>query len=245
MKKNGTTGVGKKRGRVYKSGPPPSKRRRRRGGAVAKVIGMPAFTSRDPFAPTKICKMFYSDLFAINAGTLGILGSENVFQLNAPYDIDLTGIGHQPYGYDTMTTLYGRGIVTHVEITIEWTDPSADGMFVAALLQGNVGVTGLTGMQYNRVREIPMTCTRTINNTGSQKTIMKFKTGIHTLFGITKSQYFNDLSNYSFPINAPPNQPCYLRFSAGNLRGTSSSINACVTLVQRVKWYDRYTLAQS
>lgn len=211
-----------------------------------RIVGMPLFVSKDPFPDEWICKLNYSETVTLTSGVTGVTGTEQSFRLNGCFDIDLTGVGHQPYGYDQMALLYGRYIVTGCDIHLEFTDPSADGMFVCAQLQGNAATVNTTNKLYNELAERSNCLCKVLNNTGSQVTRMNFKVPINTLMGVTAEQYSRELSLYGAVISADPTQQVYVRINAGSLRGTSGVSCVCtVKLVQYVKFYDRLTQNQS
>ncbi len=70
-------------------------------------------------------KLAYGDAFglAAHASLTSYTGSEYVFRLNSLYDPDLTGTGHQPYGFDQFAALYSRYKVDRVHIDVLFTTP--------------------------------------------------------------------------------------------------------------------------
>lgn len=72
----------------------------------------------------KVVNMRYCATQAIT-GTLGALGTY-VFSANSIYDPDVTGIGHQPMGHDTMATLYNHYVVLGSRVRVDWGQNSAN-----------------------------------------------------------------------------------------------------------------------
>jgi len=72
--------------------------------------------SWDPF-PARVCAImrYYSD-FSITPGT-GTAGN-HLFSANGIYDPDITGTGHQPYGFDTYASIYNHYRVKRSTITV-------------------------------------------------------------------------------------------------------------------------------
>lgn len=70
----------------------------------------------DPFPAKQMARMRYSTDVTITPGT----GSAGVhtFAANGLFDPDITGTGHQPYGYDTYATLFFRYKVLKATIVV-------------------------------------------------------------------------------------------------------------------------------
>jgi len=83
-----------------------------------------------PFARTVTRKLRYCDFVTMNPG-LGGVGSYS-FACNGLHDPNITGIGHQPYGYDQMGLLYNHYEVLSSRIKI--TIPSSDYLIPTILL---------------------------------------------------------------------------------------------------------------
>lgn len=62
-------------------------------------------------------KLRYSATTSINPGAVGIAGVQ-VFSCNGIYDPDITGVGHQPRGFDQFMTMYDHFCVVGSKITV-------------------------------------------------------------------------------------------------------------------------------
>jgi len=69
-----------------------------------------------PFGKSKTCKHRYSTFFSLNPG-VGV-SADRIFMANGMYDTDVSGTGHQPYGYDTLATQYNQWTVLRSKITV-------------------------------------------------------------------------------------------------------------------------------
>lgn len=58
--------------------------------------------------------MLYGEKIALNAG--GGLTASHVFSLNGLYDPNITGIGHQPRGFDQIMALYAKYLVIKAKV---------------------------------------------------------------------------------------------------------------------------------
>jgi len=70
----------------------------------------------DPFPQKAHHVLRYSDTITLNPAA----GSNAVyaFRANSIYDPDRTGVGHQPYGHDTLSTIYKSYVVDKAVITL-------------------------------------------------------------------------------------------------------------------------------
>jgi len=76
----------------------------RRGGQRTTTVNK----SLQPFPSRYICKMKYCEAINNVGGPTGAGYGNYQFLANSVWDPNATGIGHQPYGMDTMTSLYNR-----------------------------------------------------------------------------------------------------------------------------------------
>lgn len=68
--------------------------------------------------PTKLkCSMIYATNVSINIPAIGA-ASNHVFSANGLFDPDITGVGHQPRGFDQLMTLYDHYVVIGSRITV-------------------------------------------------------------------------------------------------------------------------------
>lgn len=95
-----------------------SRRRYRRGGKrkVSKMVskrkrmGRLMKPSWFPFGKSRTCKLRYAESININPGA-GVAG-QYIFSCNSLYDPNVSGTGHQPYGFDQLMALYNHYTVT-------------------------------------------------------------------------------------------------------------------------------------
>lgn len=201
-----------------------------------------------PFKPSMAVVLQYADNVILTAGASGLYGTEFVLRLNSLYDPEFAGPGtnHQPYGYDQMALLYRKYIVHAVDIQAEYTDPTEDGLIVAASLQAGNGTFTLTGQSNNELKEKPSCVTRCINNSGSQTGVIKHFTHLHKLEGIHKVQWLSNLSEYSATTGTNPTISPYFRIALASARNTSG---ATIMFRPKIKFYctffERIVLEQS
>lgn len=179
--------------------------------------------SSDPFEQRKFCKFTYRETFTLNVGTSGIFGSQVKMSLNSIYDPNSSGVGHQPYGHDTMALIYTSYKVFGCLVKLIITDPSEDGLVLAArIVPPNVSAD-LTGGYHDATLETTMTTSKHINNTGKQITHIKQYVPISQAVGVTELQFKAAVgSPYSAYFGANPTDQAFLLFAAANARGAST-----------------------
>lgn len=199
-----------------------------------------------PFKSSYNALMRYTYTYQLTSGLANTYGTEIIFRLNSLYDPDFALGGHQPYGFDQMATLYNKYKVNSFDLELEIYDPDADGMIVAAQMQSSNAATTITGKAVDAIKEQPMSITRILNNTGSQKVIVKQKNmKIATIEGISPKMFAYQLENYAAVVtNDPANVP-YLRIAAANVGLASKTVYVRTTIVYHSLFYDRNILSQS
>lgn len=148
--------------RPFKSSHPSGKSRRRQNGERSvfadtsapygtSALGFPKFFRGGAVPPRKMVILPYSSNKTLTAGSASSFGSEYVFRLNSIYDPDYSGAGDYPNGYSAWSNFYADYRVHRVVIDLAFTDPSSDGMAVAALLQYSNATSGLAGSSIQTV----------------------------------------------------------------------------------------------
>lgn len=154
--------------------PPPKyhvRRRRYPGIAIAEHIG--AMTSRrgelrritpysvaylaraDPFPARLLCDLAYSDRYTLTQdGTVGnTTATIQTFRLNSLFDPDLTGTGHQPYGFDQLTPIYNNYCVTGCTIEADMTAASTAGGMGFFTVQPSSNFSSISGKTLSQLLE--------------------------------------------------------------------------------------------
>lgn len=211
----------------------------RRGAFRAGVTG-------DPFPPRKFYKLHYTSSALLTTGTAGVIGSTQVYRLNSLYDPDLTNAGNQPYAYDTCSAIYARYKVFGVMLNMEFWDPSADGLVVCAKINNPTDSFSMAGYGWPAVTEKPFAVTRTLVNSGSQKTFIRQFLPMYIPFNVSKLQYNTDLDNTTAAISGNPASVVTLELGVASDRGAAgATVLFRVTMMWTAMFYDRVTLAQS
>lgn len=190
----------------------------------------------------------YCQTKTYTTGAAGVAGTENAFSLNSLYDPDITGVGHQPYGYDQMASLYSNYVVQSVSIQARFLTigGSADMCCILALTgQYPVSTTGLT---VDAVAEKSGITTKTLTASGVNRTVIIDvpQVALHRTLGLSRAQYDNEINTYGAVVSASPNTQSIVRINVASYNGTASEDATCqLTIVYRAKFYNRVVQGQS
>ena len=180
-----------------------------------------------PFASRFITKMKYSTTLS-DAGT----GAPYFFNLNSIHDPDRTGVGHQPYGHDSMEAIYNRYRVISCSYVV--TAYNAGSPLRFAVIPSNTA-TSLGNV--STVCENPR-ARFAIQYPGGNTKMIKGKCYIPALVGRNKTQYMSD-DDYQAAFGSSPNEVAVLGiYSAGTLDGPLNGTSITVTLEYTVECYD-------
>lgn len=191
-----------------------------------------------PIPQRFITKMKYSEQFTTDSTT----GAYR-FNLNSIFDPNQSGVGHQPYGFDTLATLYNRYRVISCgwRIQVNWqANQNAQPVLVGAIPANEV----LTFSTLSELRENPRA--KYINqNYGAETMVLKGKSYLPSLVGRNKAQYMAD-DRYQAVMTTSPNELAILNVMTGpNGLDTPGAATLQIVLEYTVEFFDIKHLAQS
>lgn len=206
-----------------------------------------------PYIKSPLPKVFrgsfrYAETFNLTTGTSGVMGTQQVMNLNCLYDPNYTGAGHQPYGFDQIQALYQKYQVDKVKVTLIWTTPGGTADVLGAYkVQANSGAGNLTGNTCDYSTEQPQTGTVIVTSSGNNRVVeTNFWVDIKKLFNVTKAQYAADVYISQSYSSSQPNQICQLMFAVGSPSGsTGESCTVQCILEFRASFFERIDQAQS
>lgn len=76
--------------------------------------------SKAPMPNKFATKLRYAESFSLNPPAGGLVGTY-IFSANGLYDPNVTGVGHQPRGFDQIMTMYDHATVIGSKITVHFT----------------------------------------------------------------------------------------------------------------------------
>lgn len=178
--------------------------------------------------------MKYSDNFALTA----LNGYSYSFNLNSTFDPNRTGVGHQPYGRDSLAAIYNRYRVISCSYTLNCysgVNPIRFATIPTNDLFAPISLSEVCENPRSRFAiQFPGGATRTIHG----------KVYLPSLEGRTTAQYMAD-DSYQALATASPSALALLNIYGGNIDGTAVDVNCTITLNYTVEWFDYHTLAQS
>lgn len=201
------------------------------GGAKA-TLSVAAFVGRDPFPPSIRRRFKYAYLHQLTTAgspSAGYYGSEVRYNLNALYDPDYSGGGHQPYGYDQFTVNYGNYRVERAAFRITFTTPGAD----ADILCCCSVAPGTSGSIAGAHPALPLEWNNAtfghLSSAGGRVCVLDGVIDLSTLCGVSKMRYDSD-DIYQALISANPSQLALLSFAVASYSG--SGAQACSALIE-------------
>lgn len=189
---------GRRRKAAFKKRPVRTYRKRRNYAPSSSILG-----SR------RVVKMRYNWNGQLQTGAAGVAGVQ-VFAANGLYDPDITGVGHQPRGFDQLMTLYAYATVIAAKCSVTFmpADGQANNYIGGILLSETATADGdFSNIMENRNRVYkPIT----VNSEGRTLT-KKFST--KKFMGVS-----HPMSEYSLRTSAAANpaQMAYFHVFVGN-----------------------------
>lgn len=198
-----------------------------------------------PFAQRYITKMKYAESLNIVGPALGGL-TQYAFNLNSIFDPNRTGFGHQPYGHDTMATLYNRYRVIKCSYVISGLaigGSTGDQYGIVAVLPANE-VAAITG-GVAEVQENPK-CKFITQAPQDGSKVLKGTVSLPSLMGRNKAQYMAD-DRFQATFGTSPSELGVLNVFAGLLNGAAEQITTKLNIVLEytVECFDFKNLPQS
>lgn len=210
------------------------------------IVGMPNLTKSWPFPLVKYANIAYADTFVLSSGTLQLFGVEQTIILNGLWDVDFSGVGHQPLGFDQLMAIYGKYKVMSVKVELDWYDPNTEGLMVGFKVNSPGDGSALGGMSYQKAKELLDTNLKPLAQTGSQHIKQTFKAPAHVFLGVTKQQFNTNVENYTGDGSSNPIRGSTLRFALINPHSAINGfINCSMKVSFRAQFYERKTLPQS
>ncbi len=201
--------------------------------------------AKSPFAPIMNVEMVYSEVAQLKSGVGGVFTSQ-IYRANDMFDPYFTGVGHQPYGRDTLATLYNKYKVLGVKVELTFTDPKEDGIACALMTSSPNEPISLAGLTVSQAQEKPNVTIKFLNNTGNQITKINHSYPMHRLAQITPLQFKANIDTYAGLSSASPDQTPYIRVGVADVNDNINSECMClIKFTYYTQWYDRKILSSS
>jgi hypothetical protein len=182
------------------------------------------------------------------SATVGLVGNVQKYSLNSLFDPDVTGVGHQPYGFDqlcTSTGPYSRYKVIGCKVKITAVCPD-NLVYLYTQLVNPVETYDISQKDVAEATEKPAVRVDFIPARGAQHKVINFSIpNLSALFQWDKATFDLDMGQTTGPYNGNPGTQCYLALAAAYPTVESRAIDLLVELEYDTIFYDRYTLATS
>jgi hypothetical protein len=204
-------------------------------------LGFPKFFRGGAVPPRKMVVLPYSSSQTLTAGGSSLFGTELIYRLNSIYDPLYSGAGDYPNGYSAWSNFYADYRVHRVGIDLTFTDPSADGMAVGALVQYSNATSGIAASTIQTADSQQKADIRPLNNTGSQTVRISRTFNIWDLDGNTRLQWLAN-PGYQAVFGQNPTLCPYIRIAAACFTSATPTVSVLVRLTYYVELFDRIDL---
>ncbi len=204
--------------------------RKRKGKArKPKSKSMFAKSSPLPLGKSFRFKTRYCDKnIQVNPGAGGV-PSTHVFSLNGLYDPDITGIGHQPLGFDQLMVMYDHYTVVsaRARVTFQNTDTTYQQLCIMQIKD-----TATTSTDSNEILENGNVKYCTLGIHGSGQAIAE------RTISVSPSKFFGrkvmEGDKYQGTVSTNPSDQLYLHLQIGPTEGVDADIVDCTVEIEYV-----------
>lgn len=191
--------------------------------------------------PHKYVRLKYSDVFAISLAT--VTATNQIMRLNSIFDPDLSGTGHQPYGYDQLSVLYNRYRVLKTSWKVTFHSETV-GFFICVIpTNGNLATAITNQASFSAACEAPRSVVR-VQGTGANAIIVRGSIALNDLNGTLKVEYLAD-DRFEAQVGANPSELIILNVGLYNSSASTVAIDFAIEMEFFVDLHDPILLAQS
>lgn len=170
------------------------------------------------------CVLKYCSSKAYTTGVGGIVGAKNTFRLNGLFDPDITGVGHQPYGYDQITPFFSVYTVRKVWMNITVSGVDDANTYLAYAITPSLSTTNPVGMGIEQISESDETNFVMLGSSTSgvpNQQIKLPKIDLPQLEGLSWEAFYGNI-NQRAAITANPGQGAQFHIGVGNTAGLAA-----------------------
>jgi len=216
--------------------PMPRRRRRR----LAKTSIAPPKTYLQNYGVPQVSrrKLTYSTTVTLSSAASAIANQK--FTGNGIYDPDVTGVGHQPYGYDQLSLIYSKYRVIsakcHVDIVNNGTQTSIQHVGVLAAKSAVFPTTALSTI-YEKSRGKNMAMFGANSRDRLKTSVSASTKAIWAVKDISDDEDFQGLTGNT-PIGANPVNSWYFHVFNQSISGTTTGVVANVVIEYYVEFFN-------
>jgi len=219
---------------------------------ISNAYGVPYGMSRafeaDPFPPRRFVKFTYGQLISLSNGAAGVYGTGQTFRLNSLFDPDLTGVGHQPYGYDQVSLVYQKFKTFRAEVEVTFLNQSAS-LLCGLEVLGPDDTAVLAGVAPEYPLERPTGECLPLPGAYLSPTRFRKIIDMHQVIGMSKLAFDADLDGTCHQVGANPLRPVTFKIAVAEPTGTlgqgAVTVQAMVRITYHAMCWSRETQAQS
>jgi len=179
----------------------------------------------------------YSDVLNFSSGGAGLLNTRS-FNMNSLFDPDQTFIGHQPYGYDQITAMYNRYVVTKCTISLKCVGFGAYNTYVTTWASNGASAPTTA----SACMEMPNSKTFIVN-VGNKATV-KSSFDLAAFNGVSRTSYLAD-DRFEAQFGGSPTELLYWYIGIHNPDGVVSGMSYAIDVNYHAEFYDPKALPQS
>ncbi len=207
-----------------------------------------SYNTMTPWSPATYRDMKYTQNILLSVGVAGLTGAEQVFRLNSLFDPDLSGVGHQPYGFDQVAAFYKHYRVEKATIEVTVYNATTNRMFLFWTVANPDNTKVLTEISPDFIGEMPnadyVICSP---DSGQAQTNIRRTFDMAEMAGLTSEQYRTKTDlDYSANVGGSPTRPIVIRFAtaSGDLTDPQS-IKIYIKITYRTRFWGLLTLGPS
>lgn len=194
-------------------------------------------------------KLRYHDTMALNL--INTFQAQKKYSLNGLYDPDITGIGHQPLGFDQMMGLYNKYCVLGAKVTILGRPGSTSNSYPMNLVVEQSQLSSLSYQSASQAWEKNTCKIVTFNSSYQDVYVPQQKLGLN--FSAKKTFRARDrnqlisVDHYNGDSSSNPDQQqfMYVTYLGQGDQQTTASLYVDVTIEYIVAFHDRKNILQS
>jgi len=169
------------------------------------------------------------------AAAAGLFGTAQSFRLNSVYDPEVAFGPNSPYQYSAIASIWRAYRVHAVTIDAYFSEPSADGMYVAAGIYNSVVTPNISGQTPTTVDQKQMVDLRALNNTGMQTVRITRRINLWDAEGQRREEWIAD-PNYAALFGANPASCPVVNVAVAGIAGTPQA-NCLMRLIFHTEVY--------
>ena len=128
--------------------------------------------------------------------------------------------GHQPYGHDTIATMYNRYKVLGCRVQLVFTTPGGANDMICCMAPSSNTSSGMTGLQLYQVQEWPQSVCGILPSSGERRCVLQATYDMATIAGVSKAAYLAE-EDYAAAIDRRRVKQS-TTFNSGAVDGTGS-----------------------